>query len=34
MITEGYALEYDGGTKNKDWEILKEIRRSYGTLIE
>ena len=34
MIKEGYALEYDGGTKNKDWEILKEIRRSQGTLIE
>ena len=34
MIDEGYALEYDGGTKNKDWEILKEIRRKQGTLIE
>jgi len=34
MIDEGYALEYDGGTKNKDWEILKEIRRKHGTLIE
>jgi len=34
MIKFGYALEYDGGTKNKDWEPLKEIRRQYGTLIE
>ena len=34
MIKFGYALEYDGGTKNKDWEPLKEIRRSHGTLNE
>jgi micrococcal nuclease len=34
MITEGYALAYDGGTKDKDWEPLREIRRSKGTLIE
>ena len=34
MITEGYALEYDGGTKDKDWEPLKEIRRRNGTLNE
>ena len=34
MIDEGYAWCYDGGTKNKDWEILKEIRRKQGTLIE
>jgi len=33
MITQGYALAYDGGTKNKDWEPLREIRRSFGTLI-
>ena len=33
MITEGYAWEYDGGTKKKDFEELKEIRRSYGTLV-
>jgi len=32
MITEGYAWEYDGGTKKKDFEELREIRRSYGTL--
>ena len=34
MISEGYALVYDGGTKDKDWEPLREIRRAKGTLIE
>ena len=34
MIAEGYAWEYDGGTKNKNFEELREIRRSQGTLIE
>jgi len=34
MITEGYALSYDGGTKDKDWEPLREIRRANGTLVE
>ncbi len=34
MITEGYAWAYDGGTKQKDFEELREIRRSHGTLIE
>ena len=34
MITEGYALPYDGGTKDKDWEPLREIRRAKGTLVE
>ena len=34
MITEGYALEYDGGTKDKDWEPLRQIRREKGTLVE
>ena len=33
MITEGYALSYDGGTKKKDFEELREIRRQHGTLI-
>ena len=33
MITEGYAWEYDGGTKQKDFENLREIRRAHGTLI-
>jgi len=34
MITEGYAWPYDGGTKQKDYESLREIRRAHGTLIE
>ncbi len=34
MITEGYAWAYDGGTKQKDFETLREIRRSFGTLVE
>ena len=33
MIEEGYAWSYDGGTKKKDFEELREIRRSKGTLI-
>jgi micrococcal nuclease len=32
MITEGYAWSYDGGTKQKDFEELREIRRANGTL--
>ena len=34
MITEGYAWAYDGGTKKKDFEELREIRRAHGTLNE
>tara|TARA_B100001996_G_scaffold69440_1_gene50752 strand:- start:1611 stop:2075 length:465 start_codon:yes stop_codon:yes gene_type:complete len=34
MIDEGYAWAYDGGTKQKDFESLREIRRAHGTLIE
>ena len=34
MITEGYAWAYDGGTKQKDFESLREIRRSFGSLVE
>ena len=34
MIAEGYAWSYDGGTKKKDFEELREIRRSFGTLDE
>jgi len=34
MIDEGYAWAYDGGTKQKDFETLREIRRSHGTLME
>ena len=33
MIEEGYAWEYDGGTKQKDFEQLREIRRTFGTLV-
>jgi micrococcal nuclease len=32
MITEGYAWPYDGGTKQKNFEELREIRRLKGTL--
>ena len=34
MIEEGYAWEYDGGTKQKDFEQLREIRRTFGSLVE
>ena len=34
MIEEGYAWAYDGGTKQKDFEQLREIRREHGTLVE
>ena len=33
MITEGYAWAYDGGTKQKNFEELREIRRQHGTLV-
>ena len=33
MINEGYAWAYDGGTKQKNFEELREIRRSKGTLV-
>ena len=33
MISEGYAWSYDGGTKKKDFEELREIRRAQGTLL-
>ena len=32
MIITGYAWAYDGGTKQKNFEELREIRRSFGTL--
>ena len=32
MIEEGYAWAYDGGTKKKDFDELREIRQSFGTL--
>jgi len=34
MIDEGYAWEYDGGTKVKDFEKLKTIRQQKETLLE
>ena len=34
MIDEGYAWAYDGGTKQKNFEELREIRRAHGTLTE
>ena len=33
MIEEGYAHAYDGGTKDMNLEALREIRRSFGTLM-
>jgi len=33
MITEGYAWAYDGGTKQKNFEELREIRRANGTFV-
>ena len=33
MIKEGYAWSYDGGTKQKNFEELREIRRAHGTLV-
>ena len=33
MIDEGYAWEYDGGTKQKDFEELREIRRKHGSWV-
>ena len=32
MIIQGYAWAYDGGTKQKNFEELREIRRTFGTL--
>ena len=34
MIEEGYAWAYDGGTKQKNFEELREIRRTLGSLVE
>ena len=34
MIEEGYAWAYDGGTKQKNFEDLREIRRAHGTLVD
>ena len=32
MIAEGYAWEYDGGTKRKDFASLRAIREANGTI--
>ena len=34
MISEGYAWAYDGGSKNKNFQELIEIRKSMGTYFE
>ena len=34
MVVEGYGWLYDGVTKQKNFEELKEIRRAKGTLVE
>ena len=34
MIEEGYAWPYDGGTKQKNFEDLREFRRHQGTLMK
>ena len=34
MIQEGYAWEYDGGTKQKNFDELREIRRNLGPLVD
>ena len=33
MIEQGYAWAYDGGTKNKDFNELREIRKAHGTMV-
>ena len=33
-VGEGYAWPYDGGTKQKDFEELRTLRRTRGTLTE
>ena len=32
MIEDGYAWSYDGGTKKKNFDELRQIRESKGTL--
>ncbi len=34
MIDQGYAWPYDGGTKQKNFEQLREIRRNQGTYVD
>jgi len=31
MIDDGYAWAYDGGTKNRNFQELIDIRRNKGT---
>jgi micrococcal nuclease len=33
MIEQGYAWAYDGGAKEKDFEVLKEIRVKHGSWV-
>ena len=33
MISEGFAWPYDGGTKQKNFDELREIRKAHGTLL-
>jgi hypothetical protein len=33
MITSGYALAYDGGTKDKNFDVLLERRKKWFILI-
>jgi micrococcal nuclease len=33
IVEEGYAWEYDGGTKTKDLDDLRKIRQLKGTLV-
>ncbi len=33
MVEGGYAWEYAGGTKSKDLDSLRDIRRALGTLV-
>ena len=32
MIQEGYAWPYDGGSKNKNFQELRNIRKAHGTM--
>ena len=34
MIIKGYAWSYDGGSKEKDYDLLKELRIKDGSWIE
>ena len=34
MVIKGYAWEYEGGSREKDYELLKELRQKDGSWIE